>query len=56
MTKPFAFIATEFNSKLFKGQVEQPLPPGLDAKTVQAVKDMNKVFSAKYEQAVEGAA
>lgn len=56
MTKPFALITTELSSKIFKGQAEQPLPPGLDAKTVQAIKDMYKVLSTRYKQAVEGAA
>ncbi|MFD2369032.1 alpha/beta hydrolase family protein [Brevibacillus sp. GCM10020057] len=56
MTKPFAFIATEFNQKVFKGQAEQPLPPGLDAKTVQIMKDTFQVFRTRYQQAVEGAA
>lgn len=56
MTKPFAFIATEFNSKVFKGEAEQPLPPGLDEKTIQAMKEMSNVFSTRYQQAVEGPA
>ncbi len=56
MTKPFAFIATEFNEKVFKGQAEQPLPPGLDAKTLQDVKDTFQAFRTRYQQAVEGAA
>lgn len=56
MTKPFAFIATEFNQKIFKGQAEQPLPPGLDDKTVQIMKDTFQVFRTRYQQAVEGAA
>lgn len=56
MTKPFAFLATEMNEQVMKGQAEQPLPPGLDAKTVQDLKHTFKVFSARYKQAVEGPA
>ncbi|MGE5703740.1 MAG: alpha/beta hydrolase family protein [Clostridia bacterium] len=56
MTKPFAFISTEDTAKVFRGQAEQPLPPGLDEKTVQAVKEQFKVFRTRYKQAVEGAA
>lgn len=52
MTKPFAIISNEFNSKVFKGEVEQPLPPGLDEKTVQDIKNTFKVFSSRYKQAV----
>ncbi|MBP1934529.1 alpha/beta hydrolase family protein [Ammoniphilus resinae] len=56
MTKPFAVISNEFNSKVFKGEVEQPLPPGLDEKIVQDMKDSFKVFSNRYTQAIAGPA
>jgi len=56
MEKPFAIISNEFNSKVFKGEVEQPLPPGLDEKTVQDIRNTFKVFSNRYTQAITGPA
>lgn len=54
--KPFALIATESNHKMLNGQAEQPLPPGLDARTVRMLQDTFNVFRSRYKQAVEGAA
>ncbi|QRG65869.1 alpha/beta hydrolase family protein [Brevibacillus choshinensis] len=56
MTKPFTFLVTEDNQKIFKGEVEQPLPPGLDEKTVKDLKESFKVFGSRYKQAVAGPA
>jgi len=56
LTKPFAFMATEENHKMFRGEAEQPLPPGLDEQTVREMKEMFGVFRNRYAEAVDGAA
>ena len=40
----------------FNGKAEQPLPEGLDPQTIQDLKDMSKVYSDRYKQAVAGPA
>ena len=56
MTKPFALISAESTKMLWTGEVEQPLPPGLDPQTVQGLREMSKVYTHRYQQVVAGPA
>ena len=56
MTKPFALISAESTKMIWTGEVEQPLPPGLDPQTVQELREMSKVYTHRYQQAVAGPA